>query len=87
MANGDPICNEGEESFRAFTNEGSAKVFNMQVAKVDKPLLSVSSITKRGNRVVFDPQGSYIENCFTGELTEIHEVNGMYVLPMWFPGF
>ena len=87
VANGDPISNEGEKSFQAITNEGSIRTFNMQVAKVDKPLLSVSGITKRGNRVVFDPHGSYIENCITGEFTQIHEINGMYVLPTWVPGF
>ena len=77
----------GEKCFQAVTNEGSIRTFNMQVAKVDKPLLSVSGITRRGNRVVFDPHGSYIENCVTGEYTQIHEVNGMYVLPTWVPGF
>ena len=33
VANGGPISNEGEKSFQAFTNEGSLKTFNMQVAK------------------------------------------------------
>ena len=85
VANGNNIENEGEKKFVAFTDSGQQKVFNMQVAAVDKPLLSVSGVVKRGNRVVFDPQGSYIENLHTWEVTPVYEVNGMYSLPTWIP--
>ena len=85
VANGNNIENEGEKKFVAFTDSGQQKVFNMQVAAVDKPLLSVSGVVKRGNRVVFDPQGSYIENLHTWEITPVYEVNGMYSLPTWIP--
>ena len=85
VANGSNIENEGEKKFVAYTDSGQQKVFNMQVAAVDKPLLSVSGVVKRGNRVVFDPQGSYIENLHTWEVTPVYEVNGMYPLPTWIP--
>ena len=85
VANGNNIDNEGEKKFMAYTDSGQQKVFNMQVAAVDKPLLSVSGVVKRGNRVVFDPQGSYIENLHTWEVTPVYEVNGMYSLPTWIP--
>ena len=85
VANGNNIENEGEKKFVAFTDSGQQKIFNMQVAAVDKPLLSVSGVVKRGNRVVFDPEGSYIENLHTWEVTPVYEVNEMYSLPTWVP--
>jgi hypothetical protein len=38
---------------------------------------------KAGNRVVFDEDGSYIENRETGQITWLVEEGGMYALKMW----
>ena len=40
-------------------------------------------MTKRGNRVVFDDDGSYVENKNTGQRTWMAEDAGMYNLKMW----
>ena len=52
-----------------------------QCADVHKALGSVSQIVRKGNRVVFDENGSYIQNKSTGELRWLEERNGIYVLP------
>ena len=47
-----------------------------QVCDVNRGLLS-------GNKVVFDEDGSYIQNKATGEITMLEENAGMYELVMW----
>ena len=46
-------------------------------------MLSVNGMTKNGHRVVFDDDGSYIEDKSSGERSWMHEVNGMYMLKLW----
>ena len=40
-------------------------------------------MTRNGHRVVFDGDGSYIEDKATGDKSWMHEVNGMYMLKLW----
>ena len=54
-----------------------------QVCNVNKSLLSVKRIVKAGNSVVFDEDGSYIEDKQTGEKMWMEENNGMYILKLW----
>ena len=54
-----------------------------QVCEVNKALLSVKRLTAVGNRVVFDPEGSYVEDIKTGDITWLREDNGMYMLTPW----
>ena len=51
-----------------------------QVAAVNKALGSVSQIVSNGNRVIFDPTGSYIQNVGSVEKIWLRETNGVYVL-------
>ena len=48
-----------------------------------KRLGSVKRICAAGHRVVFDEDGSYIENKSTGEVNILREDNGNYMLDMW----
>ena len=66
-----------------FTEDGSAKGITAQVCAVNKTLMSVSKITGKGNRMMFDDDGSYIENKTTGEKTWLNQTGGMYYLKMW----
>ena len=52
------------------------------VADVSQALASVSKICERGSRVVFDEEGSYIEDKRGGTRTEAHKRNGVYVIDM-----
>ena len=54
-----------------------------QVCDVNKALLRVKRVAKAGNRVVFDEDGSYIEDKQTGEKMWMEENNGMYILKLW----
>jgi hypothetical protein len=82
-ADGVEIPNLGERKFLGFTEDGSAKGITAQVCAVNKTLMSVSKITGKGNRVMFDDDGSYIENKTTGEKTWLNQTGGMYYLKMW----
>merc|ERR1712024_277855 len=78
VANGDEIDNEGEKKFVAHMvtvngEDSGGKGITAQVCKVHRPLMSVKKICKNGHRVVFDEEGSYIENKWTGEQLKVEE--------------
>ena len=52
-------------------------------------LLALKKIVKAGNRVVFDQEGSFIEDKGTGEKMWFKDEGNMYMLRMWVrkPGF
>ena len=54
-----------------------------QICAVNKTLMSVSQVTAQGNRVVFDDDGSFIEDKATGEKLWVEESGGMYMFKMW----
>ena len=57
------------------------------VADVKRPLVSVSKMCEAGNRVVFDPAGSYVENIKTGKRTAMVHTGRGYKLKVWLPPF
>ena len=52
----------------------------MTVADVSKVLASVARICGCNNRVVFDEEGSYIEDKQSGKRTPMHKRIGVYVM-------
>jgi hypothetical protein len=87
VANGVRIPNWGEKRFVGVSNEGIERGMTAQVCDVNKALLSVKKIVAAGNRVVFEDEGSYIQDKMTGQCMCIEEVGGMYMLRMWVKGF
>ena len=85
VANGQRVPNEGEKRFNAITDDGVDKKVVMQVCDVNQGLLSVSKMTAAGNRVVFDEEGSYIEDRNSGKITWMEKRNGMFTLKLWVP--
>ena len=83
IANGVRIPNLGERRFKGVIEDGSEKQITAQVCSVNKALLSVSKAVRAGHRVVFDQEGSYIEDKSTGQVTWLVEEGGMYALNMW----
>jgi hypothetical protein len=83
VANGERIPNMGEKKFEGITQEGLGRNITAQVCDVNKALLSVKKITAAGNRVVFDDEGSFIQDKVTQEKLWLREDNGMYMLKMW----
>ena len=70
----------------AHTQEGCQRNIKAQVCDVNKALLSVRRLVETGNRVVFDAQGSYIEDVNTYERMHLTDKQGMYVLRIWTKG-
>lgn len=83
VANGDQIPNLGERRFQGVTDQGHVRGITAQVCEVNKPLLSVSKLVAQGNRVVFEAQGSYVQDTSTGERLWLAESGGMYSLKLW----
>ena len=83
VANGARIPNLGEKKFVGVSNEGISRKLTAQLCEVNKGLLSVSKITNGGSRVVFDSDGSYIEDKNTREKMYLKEKNGMHMLTLW----
>ena len=54
-----------------------------QVADVNTALLSVRKMIKAGHRVVFDDEGSYIEDKESGEWMELRDNGTMFILKLW----
>ena len=57
----------------------------LQVVDVKKALGSVRRMCEAGNKVVFDDEGSYIENKRTGERAILIKERGSYILSLWVP--
>ena len=83
VANGVEIPNLGKRKFVGFTEEGGKRGITAQVCSANKTFMSVSKVAAQGNRVVFDDEGSYIEDKVSGERTWMQQVGGMYMLKMW----
>ena len=82
IANGDRLPNLGEKKFTGHTEEGASRRIVAHVAPVNKALLSVRKVVASGNRVVFD-EHSYIQDRESGEITWLHEDQGMYTMKIW----
>ena len=66
-ANGERIHNKGQKILTLATSEGVIRRMAFQVCKSSKALGSVSKMCKAGHRVVFDDDGSYIQDKNAGE--------------------
>ena len=86
VANGVKLPNLGEKKFIGTTSEGIQRKLTAQVCNVNKGLLSVMKVVKAGHRVVFDADGSYIQDKRSGEYMQLTEKNGLYMLRMWTKG-
>ena len=86
VVNGDYIENEGEKKFLAHfgeQSENAGKEVTAQVCKVHQPLMSVKRICCAGHRVVFDEEGSFIENKRTLARIKIDDTSEGYTLDTW----
>ena len=45
--------------------------------------MAVKKICKAGHRVIFDDEGSYVEDKQTGETMKVIEEDGEYVIDVW----
>ena len=83
VANGVQTPNLVERKFVGVTEEGVERKLTAQACDVNKTLMSVSKIAKAGNKVVFDEEGSYIEDKQTNERIWMQRIGGMYSIKLW----
>jgi hypothetical protein len=81
-ASGGEMGHYGERvaSFRTM-GESAIMSLTFQISDVQKPLAAVRRISEKGNRVVFGPEGNYIENVATKKRIEMVKKGGSYVVP------
>ena len=83
VANGVKTPNIGKKSSTDETEEGFKRNIRVQVCDVNKALLSVKKVIAAGNRVIFDEDGSYIEDKATAEKIWMIEKGGMFMIKLW----
>ena len=77
------LKNLGQQRIMACSEEGDEMEVLFQIADVSKPLVSVSAICERGNRVIFGKSGGVVKNIYTGAEIPFYRRNGIYILSMW----
>ena len=82
-ASKEKLPNLGQQHLQACTEEGEYTEVLFQIADVSKPLVSVSAICEKGNRVIFGRSGGIVQNLRTGSETPFRRLSGIYVLDMW----
>ena len=83
IATGQLIPNLGEKRFIGVSENLVERGITAQVADVSTPLLSVRKMLKSGHRVIFDSEGSYIEDKATGEFMSLRDDGNMFMLKLW----
>ena len=84
LADGSFIPHKGNKTFKSVTDLGLEKQLTASVTDVVQPLLSVAQVVRSGSRVIFDKNGSYIED-ENKERIPLESRGGMYTLKMWVP--
>ena len=77
--------NRGEVAIEGTTAEGQGIKLKVQVADVEKPLISTKAIVLAGNRIVQELNNDYIENVKTGKRVRIDNVGGEYTITVQIP--
>ena len=77
------LKNLGQQQIKACTEAGEETEVLFQIADVAKPLVSVSAICEKGNRVIFGRAGGVVQNLRSGALIPFQRRNGIYVLSLW----
>ena len=80
---GEPIKNLGTQTVQATSNSGQHLSVGFDVARITRPLTSVSEIVKKNYRVVFDDEGSYVQSKKTGSSIDIRQEGSLYYLDLW----
>ena len=83
-ANGTRMENLGQKRVDFEAANGVKSNILFQVTDSRKPLASVSKIVAKGNRVVFAPDRSYIENVSSGRKIDMQLTNGTYAIDVEF---
>lgn len=78
-ASGDVLKNLGEKNLEVVTSEGIPATTTFQIADVTRPLCSIAKVCDKGNRVIFDSNGGYVEDSW-GHRTRFHRRGNIYTM-------
>ena len=81
-ASGEKLPNLGEKQLDVVTSEGKTARATFQCADVTRALCAVSKICDKGNKVIFEASGGYIESA-NGQRTKFRRENNVHVLEMY----
>ena len=81
-AGSEKLPNLEKKKLDVVTTEGKAATATFQCADVTRSLCAVSKISDRGNRVIFEADGGYIESR-SGSRTAFKRENNVYILDMY----
>ena len=84
-ANGTEIHNFGQRVIRGYADTGAPLNVAAQIASVNSNLGSVHRVIEAGSKVVFDKDGSYIQNKKTGKKINIRNEGGAFEFDIWVP--
>ena len=82
-ASGHGIKMHGEQQFKAYTDNGLETEVLFQVCDVTCPLVSISAICDKGNRVIFGRGGGVVQNLSTGAEVPFERRGGVYAMGLW----
>ena len=80
-ASGDDLVNKGEQKIPVTTEEGAEMNCTFQITDVNRALCSVAKMCDKGNRVVFEAGGGYVED-IEGRKTVFRRENNVYVMSL-----
>ena len=80
---GDPIKNLGQQLVKGASESGQQLNIAFDVAKITRPLASVSEIVSKDYRVVFDSDGSFLQHKKTGKWIPVRQEGSLYYLDLW----
>ena len=82
-ASGHNLPNLGEKHLHVVSDVGTESDRKYQIAKVTRPLDSVSAVCDAGNRVVFGAGGGFIYNIWTHDVTPFPRKGKLYEIHHW----
>ena len=86
-ADGNELNDLGARQIPFKTREGHECAVKWQVADIHRPLLSVTTLTAAGNKILFDKDGGIIITSDGKRTMRFFRQNGVYVLDLWVPPF
>ena len=81
-ADNNKILNLGTQVGKGVSEQDDTWSINFDIAKISRPLGSVSKLLKNNHRAMFDEGNSYIQNKSTGKKTKLREEGGLFFLDL-----
>ena len=76
------ILNLGTQKGKGVSGENDTWEIDFDIAKISRPLGSVSRLLEKNHRAMFDKGNSYIQNKSTGKKTKLREDGGLFFLDL-----